>query len=86
MRVSNAEEIRRVLEQSKRVLAVFQGHHHEGYYEINNDIHYFTMKGAIEGKYPSNNSYAIVEVTANGDIYIDGFANCQDKTLNKICT
>jgi alkaline phosphatase len=81
LQIHNAKDIRLILEQSERVLAVFQGHHHAGDYEKINNIHYFTMKGAIEGEYPKNNSYAVVEVTPNGDIFIEGYINCSDKIL-----
>ena len=32
--VKNAAEVRRILQASDRVLAVFQGHHHEGDYAL----------------------------------------------------
>lgn len=79
--VLNAEKINEILVASKRILAVFQGHHHAGYYSEYDNIHYFTMPGIIEGSLPKNNSYAIVEILENGDILVDGFMNCPDKIL-----
>ena len=79
--VRNAEKVVDVIETGKNVLAVFQGHYHEGNYSIRNGIHYFTMKAMVEGSFPENNSYAIVEIDEDFNISIDGFANCEDKSL-----
>lgn len=79
--VNNADEIVPLLENSGNVLAVFQGHHHPGHYSFKNGIHYWTMKGMIEESLPENNSFAIVEVHQNGDISIDGFFNCEDRSM-----
>jgi len=81
--VGNADEVMPLLEKSGNVLAVFQGHHHSGNYSFRNDIHYWTMKGMIEGDLPDNNSFAIMEVNQHGDISIDGFFNCEDRMLKK---
>ena len=81
--VSNADEIVPLLEENGNVLAVFQGHHHAGHYSFRNNIHYWTMKGMIEGNLPDNNSFAIVEIDTQNNIHIDGFYNCEDKDLNR---
>lgn len=81
--VGNADEVVPILENEGNVLAVFQGHHHPGNYSFRNGIHYWTMKGMIEGSFPENNSFAIVEVNRTGDISIDGFFNCEDRILKK---
>jgi alkaline phosphatase len=60
--IRNAAGIVDVLERSGHVLAVFQGHHHEGHYSSRNGIQYFTIKGMIEGPFPENNSFVIVHV------------------------
>ena len=52
--IGNAEEIVSILEQSGKVVAVIQGHHHAGNYSFRHGIHYFTMKGMIEGSLPEN--------------------------------
>ncbi len=71
--VKNANEVIALLESRKNVLAVFQGHHHEGHYSFRKNIHYCTIKGMIEGELPDNNSFAIVEIHPNYDISISGF-------------
>jgi alkaline phosphatase len=60
--VRNAAEVVKILERRNNVLAVFQGHHHAGHYSFRNGTHYFTHKAMIEGTYPKNNSFAIVEI------------------------
>lgn len=71
--VKNASEVRRILETSGRVLAVFQGHHHEGAYSCINAIHYYTLPAMVEGSGEGNNSYAIVEVHANRSVTVTGY-------------
>ena len=80
--IGNAPEVVETLEASGRVLAVFQGHHHAGHYSKRNGIHYWTMKGLIEGEYPAHNSYAIAELNVmRGDIRIQGFGDCETTYL-----
>lgn len=78
--VGNAEEVVVQLEKHN-ILAVFQGHYHDGHYSYRNNIHYWTMKGMIEGTFPENNSYAIVEVHQNFDIEITCFKNSKSTIL-----
>ena len=79
--VNNAPEAVSILEKHPQVLAVFQGHHHPGHYSWRNGIHYWTIGGMIESAYPEHNSFAVVEVRPNGDIFIDGYKDCQDRNL-----
>lgn len=81
--VKNAAQVRSVLEQSGKVLAVFQGHRHEGAFSRLGGIPYYTLKGMIEGRGPENNSYAIVEVGAVGDIEVKGFRRADSMRLEK---
>jgi len=76
--VNNSAGVRAVLEKSGKVLAVFQGHYHEGAYNKINDIHYITQKAVIEGSGIQNNSYSVVTVTGSGDIRIDGYRMMED--------
>jgi hypothetical protein len=79
--VNNAAQVRRVLESSGRVLAVFQGHHHEGAYVRINSIHYYTLKAVVEGHGDENNSYAIVEVHPNGSLIVTGYRKAVSRGL-----
>ena len=81
--VKNAGDVRRILEDSGKVAAVFQGHHHSGSYNLINGIHYYTLKAMIEGPFPENNAYAIVEMSDNG-ITITGYVNVDDMQLNNL--
>ncbi|WP_102408118.1 metallophosphoesterase [Parabacteroides bouchesdurhonensis] len=81
--ILNADEIVQILERSKNVIAVFQGHHHYGHYSFKDGIHYFTMKGMIEGSLPENNSFAVVEIDEDANIYLDGYFKCEDKIMRK---
>lgn len=58
----NADDVRKILEDSGKVLAVFQGHDHRGGFNAINNIPYYTIKGMIEGSGTDNNSYGIVEI------------------------
>jgi predicted phosphodiesterase len=80
--VNNSKEVREVLEASGKVLAVFQGHYHEGGYNKINNIHYITGKAMIEGSGEENNSYCVATVTVSGDIRIDGYRRSPSLTLS----
>jgi hypothetical protein len=71
--VKNASEVRQILEASGRVRAVFQGHHHPGAYSCIGGIHYYTLKGMIEGHGTDNNAYAIVEAHPHGELTVTGY-------------
>ena len=70
--VKNAPEVRRLLEKSGRVLAVFQGHNHGGKYRRIGGIDYFTMRAMVEGAGLKNNAFALATVQA-GRVRIRGF-------------
>jgi beta-glucanase (GH16 family) len=80
--IKNAAMVRRVLEESGRVIAVFQGHRHEGGYSRINGVHYYTLKGMIEGSGPANSAYALVEIDGAGTIHIKGFGKVGSSTLD----
>ncbi len=80
--VKNAPELRKVLEASGRVLAVFQGHHHPGSYHAVNGIHYYTLKALVEGSGPENNSYATVDVYPDRTVVVTGYRNAVGRKLD----
>jgi predicted phosphodiesterase len=80
--INNAAEVRQILEQSGKVSAVFQGHHHSGSYSLIEGIHYYTLKAMVEGAGEENNSYAIVEVLPDQSITITGYRKAVSKNLN----
>lgn len=79
--VKNAAEVRKVLEEGHKVLAVFQGHHHEGGYNLINNIHYYTQKAMVEGPGLDNNAYVLVELDAKGNGHITGYGKALSKDL-----
>lgn len=71
--VRNHAAVRQQLEQSGRVLAVFQGHsHHNDHREIGG-IHYCTHAAMVEGSGANNNAYSVVDIHDDGTIRIEGF-------------
>lgn len=71
--VKNAPMIRTLLEASKNVILVLQGHDHHGALSKINQIVYYTLKAAVEGSGLSNNNYAIVEINPALEMKITGF-------------
>jgi predicted phosphodiesterase len=81
--VNNAETVRLILQQSKKVLVVFQGHHHEGAYSLLEDIHYYTLKAMVVGAGLENTSHAVVEVDAVGNITVTGDCRAETRKMQK---
>lgn len=82
--VNNALEVRRVLEASKKVHAVFQGHRHEGDYKLINGIHYITQKAMVDYSGPANNSYSIVNISNSGVIQVEGYRRAASHVFNQL--
>ena len=79
--VKNAAEVREVLEKSGKVIAVLQGHRHEGAFTTINGIPYFTFKGLIEGAGPWNSAYSIVDVMPDLSVRILGFRQAETRSF-----
>jgi alkaline phosphatase len=71
--VKNSGEVRRVLEDSGRVSAVFQGHSHKNDYKNIAGIHYCTLVAMVEGSGAENNGYAVMNVASDQTIRVNGF-------------
>jgi predicted phosphodiesterase len=71
--VKNAAAVRKVLEGSGNVLAVFQGHSHKNDHKEIGGIHYCTMVAMVEGKGSESNGYSLVKIGSAGTIEISGF-------------
>jgi hypothetical protein len=71
--IRNRVEVREQLELSHKVLAVFQGHDHPGFYTLINGIHYYTLRAVVEGPGFENNAYAVVEVRPDLNIAVTGY-------------
>jgi len=71
--VRNAAEVRKTLEQSGRVLAVFQGHSHYNSLQDLDGIHYCTLAAMVEGSGPGANAYGVLRISGDGTIRVQGF-------------
>lgn len=71
--VKNAEQVRTVLEESGKVLAVFQGHSHKNDLKDIHGIHYCTLAAMVEGAGVENNGYSLMDVFESGAIRLTGF-------------
>ena len=71
--VKNGAEVRKLLEASGKVLAVFQGHSHQNDLKEIEGIHYCTFVAMVEGSGAENNGYARIDLHEDGTIQIAGF-------------
>ena len=76
--VKNAKAVRKILEDSGKVFAVFQGHSHSNDYKEINGIHYCVVAAMVEGSGLKNNSFASVDLYKDGSIKLDGFVKQND--------
>ncbi|QEG02285.1 Calcineurin-like phosphoesterase superfamily domain protein [Stieleria maiorica] len=73
--VKNNADVRRILEASGNVLAVFQGHSHQNDLNEIGGIHYCTLVAMVEGAGEENNGYSTMEIRQDGTIRVRGFRN-----------
>ena len=85
--IKSAPAVRRILEDSGKVLAVFQGHsHHNDHHEIGG-VHYVTIPAIIEGPAkPTDskvepNAFAMLEVFADGSLRVRGFGRTKSQAI-----
>jgi len=78
---NNAAEVRKMLQEDKNVLGVFNGHHHGGKYTCIEGIHYYTLKAMVEGAGEKNNAYAIVDVHADNSMTVTGYRKAVSKEM-----
>lgn len=69
--VSNAGEIRSILEKSGKAVAVFQGHYHSGYYQKINGIHYITEAAMVVGEGTIGRGCHIVTISHDNQMLIE---------------
>ena len=73
--VKNNADVRKVLETSGKVRAVFQGHSHRNDLKDIGGIHYCTLVAMVEGSGNQNNGYSTLSIQPNGTISVSGFRN-----------
>ena len=71
--VKNNGEVRKVLEASGDVLAVFQGHSHQNDLKTIGGIHYCTLRAMVEGSGEPQNGYSAMTVEPDSTIRLTGF-------------
>ncbi len=76
--VKNNAAVRKILEDSGRVLAVFQGHSHKNDLKLIGGIPYCTLVAMVEGSGPENNGYALLEIDPDHTIRLTGFRQQRD--------
>jgi len=79
--VRNNAAVRNVLESSRKVLAVFQGHSHANDLEEIGGIHYCTLAAMVEGSGAENNGYALLEIAPAGTLELTGFRRQKSQRL-----
>jgi hypothetical protein len=79
--IRNRVDVREQLESSGKVLAVFQGHDHPGFYSLINGIHYYTLRAVVEGPGSENNAYAVVDVSPDLNIAVTGYRRAAGRQL-----
>lgn len=81
--VQNAAQVRQILEQSGKVICVFQGHVHEERYSLINNIHYYSLIAVTDNEGPENNCYMIVDIYKDGSLTVDGYRRATDRKFPK---
>ncbi len=76
--VRNNKAVRKILEASGNVLAVFQGHSHRNDLKKIGGIPYCTLVAMVEGSGMENNGYSIMDLEQDGTIRLTGF--CKQKS------
>ena len=71
--IKSREAVRKILEDSGKVLAVFQGHNHVNDHREIGGIHYCTLNAMIEGSGEANSAYALLDIFADGSLRVTGF-------------
>jgi len=81
--IRNAEAVRKILQESGKVLAGFDGHNHAGGYNLIEGIHHYTLKAMVDGSGKDNSSYAIVEIMPDRNIVVTGYRKAVGLDLPK---
>lgn len=80
--VKNNAAVRKVLESSGRVVAVFQGHSHKNDIKDIAGIHYCTQVAMVEGSGAKNNGYSMMDIKPDGTIHLTGFRKQESRQLS----
>ena len=79
--IKQSLEVRKILESSDKVRAVFQGHSHKNeLHEIGN-IAYCTVAAMVEGSGETNSAYAMLDVHEDRSLQLKGFRKQETRTF-----
>lgn len=81
--VHSAPAVRKILAESGKVLAVFQGHNHINEHKEIDRIHYCTLGAVVEGSGAENNAYSLLDAYEDGTLALSGFRQHVDRTLER---
>ena len=81
--IKQSGEVRKILENSKQVRAVFQGHSHKNELEEVNGIPYCTLAAMVEGKGIESSSYSLLRFFDDGSIKLEGYRRQRNQTFAK---
>lgn len=80
--IKNAGEVRKVLEDSGKVRAVFSGHSHKNEYQLVGGIHYCVVRAMVEGAGKKNSGYAMLRLEGDGKLMVKGFVKQDDYAID----
>jgi predicted phosphohydrolase len=81
--VKNAAAIRKLLEASGKVRAVFQGHSHKNDLQEIAGIQYCTLEAMVEGSGAQNNGYSLLDIFEDGTLRVTGYRNQKNYRWSK---
>lgn len=79
--IKQSSQVRKTLETSGKVRAVFQGHSHKNELKRIGDIAYCTVAAMVEGSGAANNAYGILEIYKTGALQLKGYRKQETRTL-----
>ncbi|WP_215225517.1 metallophosphoesterase family protein [Echinicola shivajiensis] len=82
MHVNNYKQVKAILEDSGKVMAVFQGHVHEERFDHQGGIHFATQMAMVDGSGAENSSFSILEIDRKG-IQLLGYKRASDHKMKK---
>lgn len=81
--VKNGAAVRRVLETSGQVAAVFQGHSHANDLNVIAGVPYCTLVAMVEGSGLENSGYSLLEIYSDGSLRLNGFRRQDSHDLSQ---
>ena len=81
--IKQSVEVRKILEESKKVRVVFQGHSHKNELETVNEIPYCTLAAMVEGTGIKSSSYSLLRFFEDGSIQLEGYHRQKNQTFSK---